>query len=302
MSNRAFIYISIMLVSFLAAVVMMTPREVTTIYLPTENMEDATSLLPSDKEVASKAIERMNSRNDQVKTLSFSDIDIRLIQGGKSVKLSGFMVFERNRKFRMVQNSILGKEVDIGSDEDRFWFWSKRMKPPSLYYAPHEKAHTTGLRAPFDPSWITEILGMKDIDPNAEIIEHQDKWFVIEDRVGTNGKPISKVTLINKSKEYAIGHYMFDQTGKILISAEIKSFHTMGQSVVPREMDIIWFSEGVQVNWKMHNMKHNVPIDASNWRMPSIRDRINLEDRVPTYQAFSPKPVGAYARSLSVPW
>ncbi len=81
---------------------------------------------------------------------------------GIAVKSS--ISYEKSLNFRMINSSFFGKEVDVGSNEKEFWFWSKRMKPPALFHTIHDNLKNTNLKTPFHPLWIKEIIEIWMVD------------------------------------------------------------------------------------------------------------------------------------------
>ena len=51
----------------------------------------------------------------------------------KNVNLNVNLIIE-DKKFHLMASSILGKEIDIGINENELWYWAKRSKPKGLYY------------------------------------------------------------------------------------------------------------------------------------------------------------------------
>ena len=63
--------------------------------------------------------------------------------------------------------ALTGSEVDLGSNDELFWFWVRRNEPPAVYYARHSQ--TAGSAAqqlmPIDPQWLLDALGMAEFKP-----------------------------------------------------------------------------------------------------------------------------------------
>ena len=108
---------------------------------------------------ANPIIEAINLKNSKIKTFYCDDIKIKAIKK-LTVNLKGKIYFEKDKNFRMFTSSILGKESDIGSNDNQFWFWSRKMNPPALHYAKYEDIYKTRLKTPFHPIWTIECLGI----------------------------------------------------------------------------------------------------------------------------------------------
>ena len=49
-------------------------------------------------------------------------------------------------------------ELDVGSNDELFWFWIKRNKPRALFYCRHDQFGSSNARQmiPVDPGWLAE--------------------------------------------------------------------------------------------------------------------------------------------------
>lgn len=175
------------------------------------------------------------------------------------------------------------------------------MKPSKLYYARHENIMRSGLRMPFNPVWMMEILGMKDIIIRNGFVTRYDKyWVVAEERMSTEQKLVNKVTLIDPDRMVVVGHYIYDLNGEILVSAEIKDFHRYQNVLIPKNLSITWFEENVVMHWEIKQPQINTSIDPRLWVMPRNYDTHELG--VTSYHSFWRSPDDAFARSLVDPW
>ena len=81
------------------------------------------------------------------------------------------MAYERPQRFRLVAGlaiSFAGNEVDLGSNDEVFWFWIHRNTPPAVYYCRHDEFASSPIRnsLPFDPHLVIEAFGLVQLDPN----------------------------------------------------------------------------------------------------------------------------------------
>jgi hypothetical protein len=217
---------------------------------------------------------KVNERNATIKSFSSDDVKIKLWEKGMRYRLSGFIHYEKPRNFRMKIDSILGPEVDLGSNQKIFWFWSKRMKPPALHYADHDKFTSTRLKTPFNPRAMMDSLGFNQINTGPEVTFSEDPKYVIvkEPRLSGSGLQIFKYTFINKTTGMIDGLSVADADGSISGTTEIKSYN----GLIPTELLYHWADTGNTMLLEIHNAKLNVPIDAANWVMPDMREKIDM--------------------------
>ena len=81
------------------------------------------------------------------------------------------IAYEKQRKLRVRGGVTLGMgtEIDLGSNDEEFWFWVKQNVPKELYYAKHSEYANCDVRSiiPIEPEWLIETLGiieLKDSD------------------------------------------------------------------------------------------------------------------------------------------
>lgn len=214
------------------------------------------------------AIKSINERNIKIKNFT-CDVDIR---AGR-MRTTGKLFMEKPRKFRMTINSILGKEMDIGSNDSIFWFWSKRMTPPLLHYANHENLGKSNLKTPLNPNWIMSSLGIGEIE-KGQLATIKNFKGIICQKTSANGEEVTILTLFNEKS--IAGHYLYDQSGKMTASAEIKTVKNIGEHILPEQILIIWYQEGVSMEWIMRNHQINTGISPANWTMPVMANSIEM--------------------------
>ena len=88
-------------------------------------------------------------------------------------RLSATLNLERERRFRLRASLpiVLGAGIDLGSNDELFWFEVPEGISKTLYYARHDQYRQQLHRAvlPVDPTWVMDALGLVQIDPNAVV-------------------------------------------------------------------------------------------------------------------------------------
>ena len=56
--------------------------------------------------------------------------------------------------------------ADIGSNDERFWFWFQNKKDKSVYFCDYADLSSTSLAVTYQPDWIVEAMGLKPITPD----------------------------------------------------------------------------------------------------------------------------------------
>ena len=107
-------------------------------------------------------IANLKSQSDKVRQVR---AEVRFPMDGVQGRLRGTMHVERPDRFRF-KAGLLGISemgVDVGSNEELFWIWSRANlpgQPPALYYASHLDYQHSELQQmiPLEPSWIIDAL------------------------------------------------------------------------------------------------------------------------------------------------
>lgn len=240
------------------------------------NLEKITARPPTP---TYEALVLLNSRNQLIKNIVFNKIKVKV----EGFNLDSKLFYEKSLRFRMINWSILGKETDIGSNDSFFWFWSKRMSPPAVYWAKHEDLYKTRLKTPFHPLWMMEIIGVNTIDlENSTVFEHGHDLAIVQHKLSVLGQPIVRIYLVDPVKQAFIGHYIYDVNGKLVVSAEINTFQEIAGYHLPKSMTINWVEENIQINWELDTPLINCQIDSTNWDCDlKNKELINLKGYIP---------------------
>jgi hypothetical protein len=239
--------------------------------------DQSQNLIVQEKLEKSKAfpiLEEVNTRNEKIKDFACDNLHVvAQMPNKRPVKLNGNVYYEKEKKFRLQLDSILGSELDVGSDGNSFWFWSRRLKEPGLYWAYHKDFNKTKLKTPFNPFWLSNCLGIDKIDyKNAIIDSGGSRWRVINNTVNAHNEPVTVVIYVNPQTKLITGHGMYDTSNKLVASTEIQSF----DNGLPSKMTFMWHKENASMIWTLKGVGINVGIDSSKWSMPNKTPKFDM--------------------------
>lgn len=225
----------------------------------------------------------VNSRNKNIKSLECDKVTIHTTrEGGVPITLWSEIYYKKDKYFRMIDKSRLGKEADIGSNDKQFWFWSRRMKPPTLYYAKHTDLIKVPLRAPLNPLWLMECLNVTEIDTkNAKARKHENYWAIYQPRVSTLGTLMTKMTLIDPQYKRIIGHYLYGENNQLVASNEILEFTKYGNTFVPIKSKMCWQEEKLVMILQFKDVKVNTIPKEEMWTMPDYPVKKDMTKLLP---------------------
>ena len=213
-----------------------------------------------------------NKINAEIKTFECLNTDVKVWENGIRLKIHGSVSYEKSVSFRMKIWSILGDETDIGSNEEMFWYWSRRDRNPGLYYAVYEDYPKTRLKTPFNPVFMRESLGLNEIDPKgAKITEDEKNIILTWIKPNATGQRVLYSVFLNKFNNRMQGIAISDLSGKILASCEIEY-----NGNLPAKIIYDWREEGRFLVLEFQNPSINKVLPKINWDRPHYVPKINM--------------------------
>lgn len=219
---------------------------------------------------------KVNQKNAQIQSLRCQNVDVKVWQDGMRVRLESEVYYEKPMNFRMFISSILGRELDMGANEEVFWYWSRRNKHDGLFYARYEDFFSTRLKTPFNPVFLRASFGIDVLDTeNAKFVENEKGILVVTQSKNAMGKTVNNYTFINRTTELIEGYLVAYEDGTKSASAEILE-HEGG---LPKKILFTYYEEDKVMYIELNNTQVNVSIDPSRFQMPNIKPQINMGEQ-----------------------
>jgi hypothetical protein len=199
-------------------------------------------------------------------------------KGGIPVRVGATVAVESPRNFRLIAQSVMGNEVDLGSNQEHFWFWNKHNDEKHVFRARHdEPGKLRRFPIPFQPDWIIEALGVIDIDEEEVTMQPgqpgSNTVVFMADRVSPQGFKIRKVTVVDTCRGVVREHGLYDARGQ-LIARAILSDHVRDratQAVLPRQIELDWPQAQLGMTMNLSDIEVNpARIPADIWAVPHI--------------------------------
>lgn len=219
---------------------------------------------------AEQLVKYLNTNSQKIKGLTCRQAFIDAKQGGQSVGLEADVFCQNPRDFRLVGRVMGATEVEMGSNQQEFWYWIKRAepapgKPAYLYHCNYEDFRRgVAMPFPFQPDWIMEALGMATYDERKkyEVRETQTTVELIERSTTPQGQPVRKVTVFNRGpvgagKPQVLAFILQDAAGKEIATAQVTSVHVdqATGAVVPKQINFAWPGEKVEMKMKFDGVQ-----------------------------------------------
>ena len=156
-----------------------------------------------------QVIRVVNRNAAQIQSLSADNVT--LTSPGMPTLRASLAVARPKRLRLRAHTGLTGPELDLGSNDEVFWFWIRRNDPPAVYYCRHSDyaSMPNGGALPIDPQWMLDSLGLMQLDP---ALPHQGPFPLSGNRlevrtiIETPDGPRMKVTIAD-----AIGGLVLEQ-------------------------------------------------------------------------------------------
>jgi hypothetical protein len=197
-------------------------------------------------------------------------------------RLPATLAVQAPRNLRLIVSHPLsgGQEVDLGSNDERFWFWTKEA--PQIITCRQEDVpdalRQLSMPIHIHPDWLMEVFGVIPIDgsefnmvrPHAEATEVQ----LIANRVSPLGETVQRVIRVDLCRGEIIEHQLRTADGRVIARALMdKHTELSNGATLPMLVKLDWPEAQVQMTLNLGRPVPNPPALAENgtlWQIPSI--------------------------------
>ena len=194
------------------------------------------------------------------------------------MSLSATLLVEAPRNFRLTAKVFGINEVDLGSNKERFWFWTKQSERPCILTARHEQIAIAQQRLaiPFQPDWIIEALGVIPLDDqDVQLIRLPQQprgrrlGQLVSQRVSAQGEPVKKVTTVDLCHGIILEHALYNSRGQLLARAGLSEHHFEPGTgaVIPNRIDLEWPQTRMALTLTLGRIQVNPQISPQTFSM-----------------------------------
>lgn len=181
----------------------------------------------------------------------------------------------------LVTNPLSGaQEVDLGSNREQFWIWSKEQ-PDALITCRHEDTafavQYANMPIPIQPQWLLEVFGVIPIDGSEYALgrnsaEHRLAELVAIKELPT-GERVEKIIRINTQTGHIEQHLIRQHDGTLVASAELDQYVQMPNGTsLPTLVRVTWPEQDVQLKISLGHPEVNPPsfaVASTLWELPN---------------------------------
>ncbi len=228
-----------------------------------------------DANSAQRIVASLNDNARKMNSIMTNDVDMTCSQGIEAINLRASLVCQKPRNFRLHGKMMQSTVVDMGSNDQEFWWWISKANPPHLFHCSHEEfARSQGrIQLPFQPDWVMEALGMSEYDPrkNYQLVPKGNSLELIEVATAPDGKQVRKITVLsrNRNQIQVTAHLLQDAHGREICSARVLQVQrdSATDTVLPRKVEMSWPSEKVKLVFTLNEVGVNSALPQGNGRL-----------------------------------
>lgn len=229
---------------------------------------DSKVVANTDSPDVAHLVSYLNKNASRVKAVRCTDLTIDGAFDGQQAGVSGMLLYEKPKNFRLKARWLSQPAVDIGSNDKEFWYWFSKTEPyPYVFHCDYTDLQQGNVRMPFPfhPEMIIAALGISEYeeDPSKYQIKVQPQHFeLIQSASSPQGKPIQKITVFNRrevgpGKPQVIAHVLRDAQGKDICTMSIDEVQTDRNTgaILPRVVRIKWPQEKAEMKMRFYGME-----------------------------------------------
>jgi hypothetical protein len=241
-----------------------------------------------EKVTKESLLAHLNDNAQRLQSLECRQVVIAASMGNQPIDLIGPMSAQKPRNFRFNAKILGANGVDLGSNDQEFWYWISKADPPYLIHCSYEDLKK-GLSIPFpiQPEWIMETLGMAEYDAaaNWQLRESGTQYELIQQTTSPQGQTVYKAIVFQRGPSgriQVIGHVLMDPKGTEICRAVIRDWRVDQGSgaAYPERVVLTCPSEKVKMDLRLDGVVVNGRIDRE--RAADLFSRPKLSN-VPSY-------------------
>lgn len=186
----------------------------------------------------------VNANTQRVQRLQTENATLR-VDGIPAMRAN--LAFEQPTNFRLLAqlSQFTGRELDLGSNQDVFWFWVRRDTQRSIYFARHEMFAGSPARdlIPLEPNRLIDTLGLVYLEPTGQHtgpVDRTDGLLEITSRLPSPRGEMTRVMLVDAKYGWPAQQHLYDAGGQLLLStrASQQRFYREESVTLPHRIEV----------------------------------------------------------------
>jgi hypothetical protein len=229
--------------------------------------------------VLGDVITMVNRNADRLQSYQTNNASIS-VPGMSSIPLlSGKIAAQRPGRLRLLASTALtGPEVDLGSNDELYWFWVKRNEPPAVYYARRQQATSSAAAqlTPIEPQWLLDALGFMRFnaeDAHEGPLPVGDRAVEIRSALRGGNRSFTRVAVIDVRKAWVLEQHIYDASGRLVASSIAREHRFLPEAgvSVPQKLEVRIPAADFSLSIDVGSVTVNQPLDnPALWSMPTM--------------------------------
>lgn len=251
---------------------------------------------------SSDVVAAVNANSARVQSYQAPSASVSMPESAGLPLVQASLAAERPLRFRLrATTALTGPEIDLGSNDDRFWIWARRNEPPALYTARHDQWAASPMRGqvPIEPTMLIDALGLVSLDPSADYlgpVPRGDGSLELRTQVEGPAGSQQRVYVIDAQTAWVREQHLYDAGGSLTASvfADRYEYDPATQVSLPRRVRLSVPTAGLDLTINTGPIAVNAPIGGGGqvWALPQLPG-------TPTVDLTSP---GATPAAAAGPW
>ena len=230
---------------------------------PMFKQKESSAPVASGNITAEQMVTYLNDNARRLQTIQCNQVAIDSKQGSQNIPgLDGLLVVQKPRQFRLKAKVLGQPAVDLGSNQQEFWYWISKAEPvPYVFHCDYQSMDRGQVRMPIpiQPEMILAAMGISEYDPTRQYeVKHVGNQTELIDKViSPQGRPVTRATVFLRTpaapgKPQVLGHVIRDEQGKDICSVSIQEIqiHRQTGAILPQKIRFVWPSEQLEMTMR----------------------------------------------------
>ena len=237
-------------------------------------------------------IDHLNANTSRLRSWQSEDATIKVKSPASPIPipLGATISVEAPRNFRLRAHGTLA-QADMGSNDDRLWFWVNPGPVDNVVTARHEDVPMIQQyeRLPFDPDWLMEVLGVVPLE-RSEVELHSPPdprshfSSLVFVRTARDGKRYQRIVTID-NRVGIVEHRLIDlsnKRGTLIARATLSGHRSVDGTMLPHRIFLEWPMTKTEFVMTLKDIQVNGAIDQDQWKVPQMDNlpTIDLGERI----------------------
>jgi len=215
--------------------------------------------------------------------------DVKVNANGFLLSANAMMAVSSPRRFRMLVTAMNQDLADLGSNDERMWFWTRPQgdEPQYVYTCCHEDfdaaqqrmAQSGQMPIPFRPDWLMDVLGVIPIEPGQVEMEPNPgdagQFLLTSYQTAPDGSQVKRVVTVDAKRGVVVGHALWsvDQNSGRLIAQARLSDHRRDEAtgvVLPRKIELSYPAAQAEMTLTIKDIEINPTAVTENTWQPTV--------------------------------